>query len=587
MALISKTTIMLAGKEYLNFKEIRLHQKIHAHHFLEARFPWQVLEEDRKELGNKSKEFLGETFSIQITTKFNNGKLGELVFNGIVTGVNIIKVADTQVGDEIVLTVSSPEILIDGGPAFDQYIENDIGSIVKSKLDGVDLKLIKSKVNNAFQENIDYVVQHNESDFEFIQRLSEQYGEWFYYNGEELIFGKPETTGVELAYKIDLTEYKLNLVPQPYPSLYFSNDYFSEGSLKEFPSDPTVSGMNTTVFKKSENVFKSESQVWANGNNEPAGESKLKHKAKVQQEGIAINMVRISGSSKNPGVALGKIVKIDSVDYRVIQVDHFVNRSGHYENQFTGVSANQNGYPHTNVNAFPYSQSQIGVVADNNDPEALGRIKVILPTTEVMGSGIVFETPWLRMSTPHAGGDKGFYCIPEVGEEVIVDFEGGDAESPYVLGSLWNGRDKPPVSNSNNDIKVFQTRSGCSMTFDDADGSITLKDKSGSSISLDGSGNISITASSGEVSINGPKEVSLMSDDEVSLNGKQEVSLKSDNEVSLNGALEVSIESAVAVNIKGLNTTVTGDVTATLEGTMVKVDGTAMTEIKGGIVKMN
>ncbi len=76
MTFISKTTVILAGKEREIFKEIRLHQKIHTHHFLEARFPWQVLEEDIKDLGNMSKEFLGETFAIKITTNFHKEKLG-------------------------------------------------------------------------------------------------------------------------------------------------------------------------------------------------------------------------------------------------------------------------------------------------------------------------------------------------------------------------------------------------------------------------------------------------------------------------------------------------------------------------------
>ncbi|GAL64992.1 phage baseplate assembly protein V [Algibacter lectus] len=44
-------------------------------------------------------------------------------------------------------------------------------------------------------------------------------------------------------------------------------------------------------------------------------------------------------------------------------------------------------------------------------------------------------TPWIRVVTPHGGGDKGFHFIPEVGEEVLIGFEGANAERPYMMGS--------------------------------------------------------------------------------------------------------------------------------------------------------
>ncbi len=586
MTFISKTTIILAGTELESFKEIRLHQKIHAHHFLEARFPWQVLEVDRKELGNKSKEFLGETFAIKVTTNFNKVKLGELVFHGIVTGVDIIKSADRQVGDEIVLSVSSPDIIIDGGPCFDQFIEKDIGTIVKAITE--DYESIKLTLNEPFSGKIDYVVQHDESIFEFIQRLSEQYGEWFYYNGEELIFGKPETTGIELSYRIDLTQYKINLVPQPLPTRYFSNDYLGGFLNKESPTDPTLSGMNITVFEKSKNVYKSNSEIWANTNNDPAAENILKHKVKVQQESIALNMVRVSGSSKNPGVALGKVVKIEGVDYRIVQVDHFVNGSGsgHYENQFTGVSAKQNGYPRTNVKAFPFSLSQIGIVKENHDPEGLGRVRVQFPWQIKQGK----LTCWIRVVSMQAGKGGGMFRIPHKGDEVIVDFENGNAEMPYTSGSLYTPKSKPPEGSSDpdNNFTVWQV-GPCSITIDEGSGSITFVDKSSSMIYLDGNGevtisaetNLNILALNGEINIDSPiinigSEASIP--DLTNIHG---------NTIHIHASQLLELLSDIELKAQGMKTKIEGTTEVVVQGTKATVNGTAMTEIKGGQVKLN
>jgi len=128
---------------------------------------------------------------------------------------------------------------------------------------------------------------------------------------------------------------------------------------------------------------------------------------------------------------------------------------------------------------------------ENADPDGLGRIRVQMPWQKTTGQ----MTPWIRIVTPHAGGDKGFHFIPEVNEEVLIGFEGGNAEHPYMLGSLYNGGGKASAfQNSSNAIKALKTRSGHTLMFTE-DESIILTDKSGNKIHLDTTGgNINITA---------------------------------------------------------------------------------------------
>jgi uncharacterized protein involved in type VI secretion and phage assembly len=107
------------------------------------------------------------------------------------------------------------------------------------------------------------------------------------------------------------------------------------------------------------------------------------------------------------------------------------------------------------------------LVVDNVDPDKLGRIKLKFP--------LLPETPesfWARLVMPMAGRERGWMTIPEIGDEVLVSFVHGDINNAIVLGSLYNGVDTPPYANEDgdNNLRVFQSRSGHRLTFDDTSG---------------------------------------------------------------------------------------------------------------------
>lgn len=163
-----------------------------------------------------------------------------------------------------------------------------------------------------------------------------------------------------------------------------------------------------------------------------------------------------------------------------------------------------------------------GLVSDIKDPDDQGRVKITLPWSPDTGSG-QYEA-WARLATFMGGNNRGSWFIPDVNDEVLIVFEGGDPRRPYVIGGLWNGNDSPPDSMDgagNNYRKVLRSRNGVKLTLDDSDGQekfiaetpggqkITLKDgpgaveivdSNGNSIKLETSG-ITVTASS-KVTIN-------------------------------------------------------------------------------------
>ncbi len=140
-------------------------------------------------------------------------------------------------------------------------------------------------------------------------------------------------------------------------------------------------------------------------------------------------------------------------------------------------------------------------VTDNVDPDAQGRVRVKLPwMPDNDGGGY---DVWARLATMMAGNNRGTWFIPDVGDEVLVVFEGGDPRRPYVVGGLWNGSDSPPETMDGagqNNRKVIRSRNGVKVTLDDTTGQekLTLETPGGQKVTLkDGPGSVFVEDSNG------------------------------------------------------------------------------------------
>jgi uncharacterized protein involved in type VI secretion and phage assembly len=139
------------------------------------------------------------------------------------------------------------------------------------------------------------------------------------------------------------------------------------------------------------------------------------------------------------------------------------------------------------------------VVIANVDPANSGRVQVRLP--QLSGPGQEGYEAWARIATLMAGKNRGTWFIPDVQDEVLVAFEGGDSRHPYVLGALWSDINSPPETvDIDNNRKVLRSRSGVKITLDDQDGqqNFIVETPGGQRIMLkDGPGSVEITDSNG------------------------------------------------------------------------------------------
>lgn len=145
----------------------------------------------------------------------------------------------------------------------------------------------------------------------------------------------------------------------------------------------------------------------------------------------------------------------------------------------------------------------IGIVKDVTDPSGFGRIQVTFPT---MGG---VRSAWAPVATDLAGNNRGSWIMPEPEDECIVGFDNGHFDQPYILGFVWNGKDKTPETDK--DFRIIKTPGGHQLRFEDkagakkvivqTDGGLTITmDDSQRSIEIKGGGR-AVTMQNGELKI--------------------------------------------------------------------------------------
>ena len=207
----------------------------------------------------------------------------------------------------------------------------------------------------------------------------------------------------------------------------------------------------------------------------------------------------------------------------------------------------------------------IGVVTNNKDPDKLGRVKVKLPWLSEQE-----ESTWARVLTPMAGNQRGLYFLPEVDDEVLVAFEHGQVEFPYILGALWNGKDKPPVTNDDgkNNQRVIKSRSGHTIMLDDEDGEerIVICDKTEknaivfdtkkNSISIKSEQDLNIEAK-GKINLKSSNGDIMIECNNLKIQAKQNFEIKANSQgtIQSNAGLAVKCMAGVKVNDGALEVT--------------------------------
>lgn len=491
----------------------------------------------------------------------------------------------------------------------------------------------------------DYVLQNNETDWEFLQRRANRIGMEILFDhsaGQAKIRKRPSSSDASATvnWGVELVDLKVRLTghnqvsgvtvrgwdPKQKAAIVgtsSSSDFNPSLGYSKTGSSATSSFGSATMIS----VFR-----------DVVDQTEAESMANAIYESMTGQFIQAEGECfGDPTITVGSSLEVKNVAtnysgkyYLTTCIHHFSSRG--YFVRFESNGRQTNTLTELTATETPQSNPQriygtvIGVVSKviDSDNKALdGMVQVTYPT---LGDNIISN--WARLVSPMAGSGRGFFCLPEVNDEVLVAFENGDIHRPYVLGAVWNGTDKPPAKNSEVaddtgiEKRIFKTRVGHIVTFDDKDGeaSISIVDKTANNkINIDSEKDvITVQATDAQHTIvvdgKGSKiTVTCGSQNVITLDGNSnKISIASGSggiEITSTGGdvkvsgVNISLEASSNMNVKGLQVSVAADTTAEFKGNAeatvsggagkldlsaegAKLDGGELTQVSGAIVKL-
>ena len=538
-------SVSIDGKRLFSFKSLELKQSINEHHTFTLILDPEISGKDRLHDLNDCTKWLGKTMTV------HTGEDDEVIFVGIITNINLHKEESTL--GCLLIKGYSTTYRLENAPSYHSWTDQTLASIVERLT--TDAK-VRAQINTEHKEEILYESQYNESDFGFIKRLAKQYGEWMYYDGKCLVFGKPKKEkAIELEYGTDLYTLDIGIQTLARPLKVLSYQARGDQAMAENSANRPdgQDELGYKAFNASMELFKTPSVQTAMPRIRYV--QQLTDYTKKRQESTAAESHYIVATSGNPLLTVGSVIEVKSSllenfkgistetlgEFIITEITHNVGEGNYYTNEFKAIPAGVRTLPEPDV-VMPTAEPQMATVVSNDDPRGIGRVQVRMNWQT--GN---MQTGWIRVMTPDAGSsdkvntNRGFVFIPEVDDKVLVGFRNGDPNRPYVMGSLFNGSTAAGGLDANH-LKSIRTRSGHAIELDDSPTSlgITIKDHKGNSIHIDSEGdNIvinakkDITINAGETFTVNCKNANILAQESINMNAEESISSTSGEDTTI------------------------------------------------------
>ena len=522
--------ITLDGKSVNHCNSISLNQQFNTHHTFEL-----VLDQDTLgKLGSHDLYDYQNYIGKELTISFGEYKANDNFFHGIVTEISL----QQQEGawGKLLLKGASPTCLLDAGANYASYEKITLKDIVADCINKTTGSTIKLSNKPIHKDSIAYMCQYNESGFDFLNRLSSEYGEWFFYDGTNLCFGKPsKQTNVDLVYGSNIAT--MNFSMQVLPVSVDTYSYLSQDDELLIAALPGRVDGASSYTQKSLDISK---ELYPNSVAQASSirvndKSELDAHAKVYKGKLAASTILLQATGDSPKVLLGNFVSVkfpkasgqgfdDHGEYMVTKVIHVLTGTGSYKNTFEAIPSGNEVIPFSA--SKPIAQTQMAIVTDNEDPDNMGRVRVQM----LWQHNTQQKTDWIRVLMPDAGSssevstNRGHVFIPEIDDQVLIGFQYNDPSRPFVLGSLFHGKNGAGGGQGNN-FKTIKTKSGHTLEFNDTQGeeSITITDKNNNVITLD--------TNASSITISAPESISITAKN-VDITAKENISMTAGTDIS-------------------------------------------------------
>jgi len=496
--LATNARVYINGEEY-NFVSLVLEQSFGEHHVFKVIMDYDIMKD--RFMGDPSKHMrlIREFLDIDLLQGDDSTTVYE--FRGIIT--NVYHEGKEGKHGYLVLEGLSPTVLLERGKRMDIFSRMDLKRVFEDVVAGIYNKELSYVNNPLYTGRVEFLMQYNESDWEFLRRLSSITGESLYYTGRDLVFGTHKD------FKEREVTYDLEIISFQFGSRLLANN-FNRYQYLPGQDDTIKHNSNDNIENSNDYVKDAAARVKDFGEKRPVRNpspldvgdiGSLTEFVNREKVANAAHTVYVKGTAKTCAPRIGRLLTIkmpntmpDASDigtYRITKVTHYIDEMHHYECEFEGIPAALKFYPTPDVR-IPVADSIRGVVISNEDPDGQGRVRVDFPFASDRPS----ET-WLRVMTPSAGmtddkqKNRGMVFIPEKDDQVMVGFEFADPNRPYVMGSMFHGLNGQG-GGSNNAVKSIILRCGTQVIFNDDEGSVHIEVPSGTTIDLDGNGNMDV-----------------------------------------------------------------------------------------------
>ncbi|MBN3924791.1 VgrG-related protein [Nostoc sp. NMS4] len=430
--------------------------------------------------------------------------------------------------------------------------------IVRTIAEEVGIKIGNIETTTTIHE---HVFQENQTNMEFLRERAARIGFELFVADGEINFCQPTSEGnLSLKWRVDINRFSVRVT---------SAEQVNSVQVRawDYENKKVIIGKATTEEQLTEtgnNLGSTTSTVFPNlkpyemtvVDKPVTDQAKADIMAKALCDELGGEFVYADASAEGtPDIRPRRVISLEGVgdrysgDYYVTETRHFYTNRVYYTD--FSVRGQRSGDLFTTISTQkrlqPSETLLVGIVTDNKDPQSLGRVKVKFPTLTELHT-----TDWARIVALGAGTNRGFDCLPEVDDEVLVGFEHGDIHRPYIIGGVWNGIDTPPEETANSvtakglvRLRTFKTREGHTLQFIEEDASnsktgIRLQTKYGHEIYLNDSEKcIVIQTPSGHI---------IKMDDTAPI---PSVSVESKGNLSLDALGNIDITAGGEITVKG------------------------------------
>ncbi|REC45533.1 MULTISPECIES: type VI secretion system Vgr family protein [Chryseobacterium] len=582
---VVKLDIIVEGKAVKHFKHFRLKQSATRHHEFSLLLAHDTLGRAENHNLEAAQNFLGKR--ITVVFKYKDLEDGpERSFVGVITEVGFSQEKGSL--GNIVLTGCSPTILLDAAPHIQSF-----GGAQEISLNSIANEVIKEGFGqgkfdfrvDAQHGNVSYSSQYEETHYNYLARIAEAYGEQFFYDGEVLHFGKlpPQEKPVKLTYGSSVNDVKIKMKAQHVnPTFYGYNSSKNEKLTTGSSKINHTSDIAKRAYEISERTFTTPSLRVAPI--KAASFMDIDASQKGTAGSKASDVFITSGETTIPFLYPGCIADIEMrktdtnatayfTKLMIIEVNHEVDARGYYTGTFEAIASDTGFIPRPEFQ-LPKAEPQFAKVISNSDPMNQGRVRV-----QFDWQNGATTTEYIRVMTPDAGSsdkvnkNRGFMAIPEVGDQVIVNFVHQHPDRPFVMGGMFHGAIGAGGGAGNN-IKSLSSRSGNKLELDDGAGSVFLTDQGGANMKFDGAGNAVTNANLNKtVNVGTANTVNAGSTNIINVGSKEGGGANS--KISMDKAGNISLECDTNVTIKtgASSITLNSDGTIIVKGKIIGIGG--------------